>query len=79
VGPARGGGPVLAFHIAHALRDVLPAGADPASAPPAVEFLAGYRSVRDLSDVDIGRPPLFAAAHARRQREIILAWSARTP
>jgi Ser/Thr protein kinase RdoA (MazF antagonist) len=98
--------------IAFALRDVVPAGAGPATAPLAAEFLAGYRGVRALSDVDLGWMPLFAAAHAavwlrrlpavldvtgeggpawlgplrdrlaahaRRQRELVLTWPARTP
>jgi Ser/Thr protein kinase RdoA (MazF antagonist) len=58
--------------IGHALRDVLEPGADPAAVPAALRFLAGYRTVRRLSDVELGWLPLFAAAHAA-------AWLRRLP
>jgi Ser/Thr protein kinase RdoA (MazF antagonist) len=58
--------------IGHALRDVLAPGADPAGVATAERFLAGYRTVRRLSDVELGWLPLFAAAYAA-------AWLRRLP
>jgi Ser/Thr protein kinase RdoA (MazF antagonist) len=58
--------------VGQALRDLVPSGVAPARVPLAAEFLGGYRAVRELSDVDLARLPLFAAAHAA-------AWLQRLP